>query len=90
MKKMTRALSGTTALAAMMTLALSTVFAAPSFASSAGDAIHTLSAGSSEVMLGQVGRVPVSRCTVVDVGAPGTSPATDRVRVKQVLPSACT
>ena len=90
MKKMTRALTGTTALAGMMTVALSTVFAVPSFASSAGGTIHTLSASSSEVMLGQVGRVPVGRCMLVDVGAPGTSPATDRVPVKQVLPSACT
>ena len=89
MKKMTRALSGTTALAAM-TVALSTVFGVPSFASSAGDTIRTLSASSSEVMLGQVGSVPVGRCMFVDVGAPGTSPATDRVAVKQVLPSACT
>ena len=90
MKKMTRALSGTAALAAMVTVALSTVFAAPSFASSAGDTIHTLSASPSEVMLGQVGRVPVGRCMLVDVGAPRTSPGIDRVPVKQVQPSACT
>lgn len=90
MKKMTRALSGTTALAAMMTVALSTVFVVPSFASSAGDTIQTLSASSPGVMLGQVGTISVSRCMLVDVGAPGTSPATDRVPVKQVLPSACT
>jgi hypothetical protein len=36
----------------------------------------------------QMGTAPVSRCTVIDVGAPGTSNA-DRAPVKQVVPLWC-
>jgi hypothetical protein len=36
----------------------------------------------------QMGTAPVSRCTVIDVGSPGTSSA-DRVPVKQVVPLWC-
>ena len=36
----------------------------------------------------QMGTPAVSRCTVIDVGSPGTSSA-DRVPVKQVVPLWC-
>jgi hypothetical protein len=85
MKKITRAQS-VTGLAAMAVALTPFVSALPSVAGSAGD---TLQASRFEVTAGGVGTAPASRCTVMDVAAPG-SPAADRIPVKQVVPLTCT
>jgi hypothetical protein len=54
----------------------------------AGLAVITLSLVPAVPSGAQMGPAPVSRCTVIDVGAPGTSGA-DRAPVKQVVPLWC-
>ena len=54
----------------------------------AGLAAVTLAVVPAVPSAAQMGAAPVSRCTVIDVGAPGTSSA-DRVPVKQVVPLWC-
>ena len=84
MKKMSGALS-VSGLVAMAVVVGSLVSAPPSVASSTGD---TLQASRFEITVGGAGTPPASRCTVMDVAAPGTSPAVG-IPVKQVVPLLC-
>jgi hypothetical protein len=89
MRKISIGLGAAIALAAATVALASPATALPSVAGQAGDTVHAPGASHPEVVFGQVGPAPLSRCMVVDVAAP-VSGAADRNPAKQVLPSWCT
>ena len=87
MKKMTLALTAVTGLAAATVAMAPPATAARSAPVLAGETVHMLEASRFEVIVGQVGAVPLSRqCILIDPAGSGTD---HRAPVIQVLPSWC-